>query len=127
MSKPIASIEPGSVRWAVLGMLCGRELGDNLVVQRLEDALQDVLEPRFFGDGSSEGDASEFGYFFHLGEEWPRGQLNSLMMCNDLLTTPGDWLRVFQNGNVSLINNSVFLWRPPPLSLSLSRIPAHFS
>ena len=109
-------------------MLCGRELGDNLVVQRLEDALQDVLEPRFFGDGSSEGDASEFGYFFHLGEEWPRGQLNSLMMCNDLLTTPGDWLRVFQNGNVSLlINNSVFLWRPSPLSLSLSRIPAHFS
>lgn len=56
------------------------------VAQRLEEAMQDVLEPRFFGEG---GD--EFGYFFHLGEEWPRGQLNSLMMCNDLLTSAGDW------------------------------------
>ena len=94
-------------------MLCARELGDNLVVQRLEEAMQDVLEPRFFGGKDSvsedgEDDESEFGYFFHLGEEWPRGQLNSLMMCNDLLTAPGDWLRVFQNGNVST-STAVFI------------------
>jgi len=111
VSKPIATIEPASVRWAVLGMLCARELGDNLIAQRLEEAMQDVLEPRFFGGKDSvsedgEDDASEFGYFFHLGEEWPRGQLNSLMMCNDLLTAPGDWLRVFQNGNAEGAENS---------------------
>jgi len=101
VSKPIPAVDPGSFRWAVLGMLCARELGDNLVAQRLEEAMQDVLEPRFFGEG---GD--EFGYFFHLGEEWPRGQLNSLMMCNDLLTSAGDWLRVFQTGNADGEENS---------------------
>ena len=75
------SIKPSMsrVRRNVLGMVVARELGDELVADRLEAALQPLIEPKCFGD-------EEFGWFLHLNEPWPRGQINSLLIVNDLIS-----------------------------------------
>lgn len=88
-SKPI-KINVARVRRNTLGMLVARELGDHLVADRLEAALAPVLEPREFGE-------DEFGWFLHLGEKWPRGQLNSLLIINDLITKGGEWRAAFDD------------------------------
>jgi len=84
-SVPIA-VSTRNMRNAMLGLIIARDLGDSLVASRLAAALEPLLEPRFFGKGDA-----EFGFFFHLAEPYPRGQLTSLMMLAELMDHPGLW------------------------------------
>ena len=52
------------------------------------------FEPKFFGP-----DGDHFGWWFGFGEEWPRGQLSSLMVLSEL-GEPGAWSRVFNEPNL---------------------------
>merc|ERR1711860_405336 len=64
-------------------------MGDEPVVNKLKNHINRTSEGKFFG-------TSEFGFFFHLGENWPRGQMSALLMCGEVLTS-GDWQRAFHN------------------------------
>jgi hypothetical protein len=89
-SKPIDVSSPANRgRNMLLGMVLAHELGDTLVETRLGEVLEVLAEPREFGDG---GD--EFGYFFHTDEQYPRGQLNALLICAQV-GAAGDWQRAF--------------------------------
>lgn len=80
----------GSVAmFSILGLLLAQEFGDTAVAEYLRKGIEEVAEPRHFGD-------SEFGYFFHLGEQFPRGQLSALLMCAEVLTK-GQWRSVFSS------------------------------
>ena len=72
-----------------LALVLALEFGDELVASRLRPVLEVVAEPRHFGDG-------HFGFFYHLGEPWPRGQLSALLMVAEV-AGPGRWRRIFQN------------------------------
>jgi hypothetical protein len=60
-------------------------VGDSRTEQRLREVAERTFEPRWFGE-----DGDRFGWWFHLGEEYPRGQLCSLMMLTEL-GEPGSW------------------------------------
>ena len=57
--------------------MCGQ--GDELVASRLRTAIDPLVEGKEFGDG-------EFGFFSHLGEEWPRGQSSALHICTEVMS-----------------------------------------
>ena len=78
------------IRNAILALMLAKELGRDGLATRLAAALAPITEPRRFGEADT-----EFGWFFHLNEEWPRGQLNSLMVTADLIGE-GSWERAFQ-------------------------------
>ena len=65
--------------------MCGQ--GDELVASRLRTAIEPLVEGKEFGDG-------EFGFFSHLGEEWPRGQSSALFICTEVMS-PGAWHAAF--------------------------------
>eukprot|EP00656_Telonema_subtile_P043162 TRINITY_DN49564_c0_g1_i1.p1 TRINITY_DN49564_c0_g1~~TRINITY_DN49564_c0_g1_i1.p1 ORF type:complete len:367 (-),score=85.99 TRINITY_DN49564_c0_g1_i1:253-1353(-) len=65
------------------------EFGDAPTVTLMEDLLAKVVEPRFFHNGS-------FGFFYHLSEAWPRGQLSALLITAEL-RGKGRWTRLFNN------------------------------
>lgn len=65
------------------------ELGRHDVAARMCDILESVAEPRHFGDG-------DFGFFYHRGEKYPRGQLSALLMTMEV-NAGGDWRRFFTN------------------------------
>ena len=88
-SSPLLQLHPDP-RWLTLGLITARELGDDQTEKRLRQAAEAQFEPKFFGP---EGD--HFGWWFHFNEDWPRGQLSSLMVLSEL-GTPGSWSRVFQ-------------------------------
>jgi len=89
-SKPVRTLpEP---RWLVLGVVLANELGDTISEARLRETAEELCEPRFFGDG-------EFGWFFGLGEDWPRGQLSGLMAMTEV-GRAGSWSRVFNDPNL---------------------------
>lgn len=71
-------------RMYTLGLVVARELNDHVVADRLRDTIDRVMEPRLFG-----ADEAEFGWFMHLDEPWPRGQINSLLICDDIMTSTG--------------------------------------
>jgi len=77
--------------FAILGLLLAQEFGDAAVADYLRQGIEAVAEPRHFGAGGS-----EFGYFFHLGERFPRGQLSALLMCAEVLA-PGQWRSIFRS------------------------------
>ena len=54
-----------------------------------------TFEPRAVGN-----EDREFGYWFNLGEDHPRGQLSALAMCADI-GEPGGWWRVFNEPNLT--------------------------
>lgn len=65
------------------------EFGDAPVANRLRRLFDACGEPRFFGDGL-------FGYFYNLGEEWPRGLYSANLMLGDV-GSEGAWQRLFDN------------------------------
>ena len=67
-----------------------REMGDDTLEARLREHAESHFEPRHFGEHNG-----EFGYWFGLEEEWPRGQLSALMICADV-GEGGAWSRVFR-------------------------------
>ena len=65
-----------------------RNVADRLLVStELRTVLEIMVEGKEFGDG-------EFGFFSHLGEEWPRGQSSALYICSEVMS-PGAWHRAF--------------------------------
>lgn len=80
---------PPDPRFTVLGLVLAKEFGDATSEARLRPVVEEIAEPRSFG-----ADASEFGFWFHLGEDWPRGQLSALAMVAEV-GGPGAWSRVF--------------------------------
>lgn len=72
-----------------LALALAVEFDDRLVVERVKPILDVLAEPRNFGDG-------DFGFFYHLGERWPRGQLSALLMVAEV-GGPGSWQRIFSN------------------------------
>lgn len=67
------------------------EFGDTVVTERLREPVRQICEGQFFGE-----DDKFFGYFLHLGDEYPRGQTTALLMCSHVLE-PGLWQRTFHN------------------------------
>ena len=49
-------------------LMLARELGDDVIEKRVREVADSAYEPKHFG-----ADGSEFGYWFGLGEEYPRG------------------------------------------------------
>jgi hypothetical protein len=91
--KPVFEFHPDP-RWGLIGLLMARELGDHETEDRLRTLAEREYEPRFFGEN-----ADYFGWWFHNGEEWPRGQLAALaMLCE--VGAPGAWTRVFDQPNL---------------------------
>jgi hypothetical protein len=91
--KPLLQLHPDP-RFALVALVVAREVGDSATEQRLRQLAERTFEPRWFGE-----DGDRFGWFFHLGEEYPRGQLCSLMMLTEL-GEPGSWGRVFTHPNL---------------------------
>ena len=92
-----ATLSGGTLSTAILGLLLAQELGDERVASRLRRVLEVVAEPRAGSadgaDGGADGlEEGEFGYFFGLGERYPRGQLSALLAAAEALS-PGQWHR----------------------------------
>ena len=92
--KPLLQLHPDP-RWTTVGLLIARELGDSATEARLRPLAEETFEPRFFGE-----DNDRFAWWFNLKEEWPRGQLSSLMMLTGL-GEPGSWSQVFNRPNLA--------------------------
>lgn len=71
------------------GLIMARALGDHTAVARLSAAAERAFEPKWFGD-----DMDRFGWWFNLGEPWPRGQRSAQMMISEI--GEGNWLEAFQ-------------------------------
>lgn len=93
---PIAQLS--DPRLLLIGLIVARELGDHTTASRLAMYAENNFEPAFFGD-----DNDRFGWWFGLGENWPRGQLSSLMMMNDI-GVPGSWSLPFNKPNLEKFN-----------------------
>lgn len=91
--KPLLQLHPDP-RWLALGIMMARELGDTLTEVRLRQLAEIEFDPRFFGP-----DGDRFGWWFRFSEDWPRGQLSSLMVLTEL-GEPGAWSRVFTRPNL---------------------------
>lgn len=93
-SKPVRTLpEP---RWLAVGLMIATELGDTVSETRLRQTAELRCEPRFFGDG-------EFGWFFGLGEEWPRGQPSALLAMTEV-GGAGSWQRIFNEPNLAKLD-----------------------
>ena len=91
------------VLFLALALTLAIEFEDKEVEKRAKHLLRAFSEPRHFDDGC-------FGFFFHLQERWPRGQLSALLMtaevggggrwekvrCVDSLYPPADVLVSFR-------------------------------
>ncbi len=91
--KALLQLHPDP-RWLTLGIITAREVGDSATEARLRQVAEADFEPKFFGP-----DGDHFGWWFGFGEEWPRGQLSSLMVLSEL-GEPGAWSRVFNEPNL---------------------------
>jgi hypothetical protein len=85
-------------RIALIGLIMAREMGDHTTASRLGAFAENNFEPRYFGD-----DDDRFGWWFGLDEDWPRGQLSSLMMMNEV-GKAGSWSQPFTNPNLDKFN-----------------------
>ena len=92
--KPLLQLHPDP-RWLAIGLMMARELGDAVTEARLRQVAEDSFEPKFFG-----AESNRFGWWFNLGEPWPRGQLSSLMMVSGL-GQPGAWSRAFNKPDLA--------------------------
>jgi hypothetical protein len=73
-----------------------RELGDSTTEARLREIAETKFEPRFFG---AEND--RFAFWLGIDSEWPRGQVNSILMLSEC-SAAGAWWRVFNEPNVNM-------------------------
>jgi hypothetical protein len=81
----------GGSQLAKCALLLAQEFGDVEVAARLRTGLEYIVEGTTFGE-----DGSEFGFFSHVGEDWPRGQSSALMMCAELMSE-GAWSKAFND------------------------------
>ncbi len=92
-ARPVRSLP--DPRFLLLGIVLAREFGDEITLARLSEYADAHFEPGFFGTG-----ADEFGWGFGLGEEYPRGQFNGLLVMAEV-GGPGAWSRVFTEPNLA--------------------------
>jgi hypothetical protein len=95
-ARPVRSLP--DPRFLLLGVVLAREFGDEITLARLTRYASDHFEPGFPGAGLQGSD--EFGWGFGLGEPYPRGQLNGLLMMAEI-GAPGAWSRVFTQPNLA--------------------------
>jgi len=86
-------------RIMALGLSVSREFGDYVTYERLKKHAEENFEPRFFGTNES-----HFGFWFNLGESWPRGQLSALAMCAEVCEV-GAWEKLFNEPNLTKYNS----------------------
>ena len=91
LSVPIKPTIALNARFLLMPYVLSIEFGDTVVTNRLEPYVMAAAEGKQF-------DNNQFGYFFHFGEDWPRGQLSSLLMCASVMAA-GDWQRAFANAH----------------------------
>ena len=77
-------------------LFMARELGDSTTEARLREIAETKFEPRFFG---AEND--RFAFWLGVDSEWPRGQVNSILMLSEC-SAAGAWWRVFNEPNVKM-------------------------
>ncbi|MCP5347638.1 MAG: twin-arginine translocation signal domain-containing protein [Gammaproteobacteria bacterium] len=77
------------IRPSAQGLALARALGDHTVAARLSAAAERYNEPKWFGEQDE-----KFGWWFNLGEPWPRGQGSAQMMISEI--GEGSWADAFQ-------------------------------
>ena len=82
-------------RMFALGLTVSKEFDDQVTFERLKAYAEQNFEPRFFGQNDS-----QFGFWFNLGENWPRGQLSALAMCAEVCE-PKAWETLFNKPNLT--------------------------
>ena len=94
-TEPISDQIGLADRMLALGLAVSKEFDDQLTYERLKLFAEKNFEPRFFGENNS-----QFGFWFNLGENWPRGQLSALAMCDEV-SDPGGWEKLFNEPNLT--------------------------
>tara|TARA_Y100001970_G_scaffold137230_1_gene168909 strand:+ start:9987 stop:11708 length:1722 start_codon:yes stop_codon:yes gene_type:complete len=85
----------GDPRMMALGLTISKEFDDQITYERLRKHAEENFEPRYFGFKDS-----QFGFWFNLGENWPRGQLSALAVCAEVCEE-GSWKKLFNEPNFS--------------------------
>lgn len=73
----------------IMAYILSIEFDDTIVSDKLRPYVICLCEGKRFGDNF-------YGWFFHLSEKYPRGQLSGLLACTEVMN-PGDWQRAFHN------------------------------
>ena len=94
-SVPISNEFIADPRMFALGLTVSKEFDDQITYERLSKYAEENFEPRYFGLNDS-----QFGFWFNLGENWPRGQLSALAMCAEVCD-PGAWEKLFNEPNLT--------------------------
>ena len=90
---PISNEFMPDPRMFALGLTVSKEFDDQITYERLKKHAEENFEPRFFGPNDS-----QFGFWFNLGESWPRGQLSALAMCAEVCEVDS-WENLFNKPN----------------------------
>ena len=94
-SIPITNEFMPDPRLFALGLTMSKEFDDQITHERLRKYAEENFEPQFFGINDS-----QFGFWFNLGEKWPRGQLSALAMCTEVCE-PEAWESLFNKPNLT--------------------------
>jgi hypothetical protein len=105
---------PPDMRFVTMGVVLAQELGDTVTAARLRERVEVWSEPRFFGS-----DDDEFGFWFKLGEEYPRGQMSAFLILGELVEQ-GSWWRLFNQPNLAKFQEPVVVGVDYP-KIGLSR------
>jgi len=94
-SNPITNEFIPDPRMFALGLTMSKEFDDQVTHERLRKYAEENFEPQFFGLNDS-----QFGFWFNLGEKWPRGQLSALAMCAEVCEAEA-WENLFNKPNLT--------------------------
>ncbi len=94
-SIPITNEFMPDPRMFALGLTMSKEFDDQITHERLRKYAEENFEPQFFGINDS-----QFGFWFNLGEKWPRGQLSALAMCAEVCESEA-WESLFNKPNLT--------------------------
>ena len=94
-SIPITNQFMPDPRMFALGLTMSKEFDDQITHERLRKYAEENFEPQYFGLNDS-----QFGFWFNLGEKWPRGQLSALAMCAEVCE-PEAWEDLFNKPNLT--------------------------
>ena len=94
-AEPISGQIGLADRMLALGLSISKEFDDQITYERLRKFAEENFEPRYFGLNDS-----QFGFWFNLGENWPRGQLSALAMCAEVCDG-GAWEKLFKEPNLT--------------------------
>ena len=94
-NQPISGQIGLADRMLALGLSISKEFDDQITYERLRNFAEENFEPRYFGLNDS-----QFGFWFNLGKNWPRGQLSALAMCAEV-SDPDAWENLFNKPNLT--------------------------